>query len=245
MDYKNIIIGIVLIIILYLVYVYIVRSKNSLIPPSNISSIPNNPVTVTKQINCAYSMWLFISQWDTSNFKRVLTRYSDSRPQFKVYLDKLSNNLILEMCNSDSSTSKIVYNNFPIQAWTNLVISLSGDYVDLYINGKLVKSTGLDNLLDLPTNKIYLGGKIISSKDGCSSDSGVNDASPTNNNVTDTYTGFISTLSYFPKPITPNDAWSIYTKGYDKSGLDSGSGGKYKLKVSVLDNNREMNSIQF
>ena len=58
------------------------------------------------------------------------------------------------------------------------------------------------------------------------------------------YIGYISTVNYFDEPITPADAWSIYNKGYDDAGLNTNVLGKYKIKMSILDNNKELNSIQ-
>lgn len=97
--------------------------------------------------------------------------------------------------------------NVPIQRWVNLTISVYGRSLDVYINGKLVKTCLLPGVANINNNSdVYitpLGG----------------------------FDGWTSRFQYYPNPLNPQQVYNIYTKGYGGSSL-----GRYQVEVSVLDN---------
>ena len=98
--------------------------------------------------------------------------------------------------------------NIPIQKWTNLVISVYGRTLDIYIDGKLVRTCLLPGVANVNENKsVYvtpMGG----------------------------FDGWTSKFQYYSDSLNPQQVWNIYSKGYT-SGLFAGS---YQLQMSVLNN---------
>lgn len=154
-------------------------------------------------------------------------------PSPVVYLDALENNVIIglgcfpganqvpESSNgSFTPTSNAVVdlckvNNVPIQRWVNLLISVYGRTLDVYMDGKLVKTCLLPGVAMVNTSAdLYLtpaGG----------------------------FNGWTSKLQYFPYPINPQQAWNIYTKGYGTSIFNN----NYQIKVSFDENGTTKSSF--
>jgi hypothetical protein len=271
MEIRNIISGVVFIIILYVIYVYAFKkSHSSLISTQMVDSVitVNNPGV---ESSSAYSMWVYISEWNvTTNVKHVMTRMSnnklttmvdddnDTSPALyspTIYLGAVDNNLTISFehpppppsANSgtpaDSGNTNIenlTIPNFPIQSWTNLIVSVNTKTLDIYINGKLVRSHVLLQPLNNSVGPVYLGQYNVQQKKPYPPD----ESTTTTGTTINSYIGYISTFRYFSDPITPSDAWSIYNDGYDNGGVSGSSIGNYKLKLSVLNNNNEVNSLE-
>ena len=247
MEVRNILVGVIFVVVLYVVYIFAFKRKHSsLVTTQKVDSSITVDVPGTNSSN-AYSLWLYVSEWDVDGKKHVMTRYSkcSSDKDIKcfsptVYLGQSSNTLYIDYLLDDTMLDSISISDFPIQSWTNLIISTNTKTIDVYINGKLVRSHILRVPPHNPHGKLYLGR--------------LNNVSinyPKDNDITDkktksinSYTGYISTVKYFDEPVTPSDAWSIYNEGYDDAGLNPNILGKYKVKMSILDNNREVNSLE-
>jgi hypothetical protein len=106
--------------------------------------------------------------------------------------------------------------NIPIQKWVNLTISVYGRTLDIYIDGKLVKTCLLPGVANINNNAdIYVtpGGG---------------------------FDGWTTKFQYFPSPINPQDAWNIYAKGFS-SWLSMFSG--YKVQLSLVENGNVKSSV--
>ena len=86
----------------------------------------------------------------------------------------------------------IVIQNIAMQKWVNIITSVNNNTIDVYINGKLVKTTTFNNVIDL---NAFNEGNISVTPDGG-------------------FGGFLSRIRYLPYFITPENAWSIYTDGF-------------------------------
>ena len=274
MEIRNIIVGVVFIIILYLIYVYVFKkSHSSLISTQMVDSVitVNNPGV---ESSSAYSLWVYISEWNvTSDVKHVMTRLSnnklsaisddedsDTPPLYSptIYLGATDNDLTISFehppspPNSGTSSDggsinveNLTIPNFPIQSWTNLIVSVNTKTVDIYMNGKLVRSHVLHQPLNNSKGPVYLGEyKVPSSKPYPPNGGSPSSSSKGYKDAINSYIGYISTFRYFSDPVTPSDAWSIYNDGYDNGGVSGSSIGNYKLKLSVLNNNNEVNSLE-
>ena len=106
--------------------------------------------------------------------------------------------------------------NVPIQKWVNLIISVYGRTLDIYIDGKLVRTCLLPGIASVNNNaNIYVtpaGG----------------------------FDGWTSKLQYYPNPLNPQDAWNIYSKGY---GSWSSMFSTYQLQVSIVENGTTQSSV--
>jgi len=153
---------------------------------------------------------------------------------YALTLDKTNSNLsfIIKTTKTADSTNIVVpiliTNNFPIQKWTNVIISLDGNNLDAYIDGKLVSSNPISKAkinsnttenvtpkVPQPNDKIILGG----------------DAQPGDISVT----RFIR----YPYSISPQTALSIYSGG---SGVSNSN--ENGVNLGLMHNNLTMTNIK-
>jgi hypothetical protein len=138
-----------------------------------------------------------------------------------VILGGKENNLTIAVtCYTNASTKSqgmvhyLEIANVPIQKWVNLFFSVYGRTLDVYIDGKLVRTGILPGTAKInPTANIYLtpnGG----------------------------FNGWTSKLQYWNNSSNPQMAWDTYMAGYG-AGLFSNLFGKYKVKVALLTDNQE------
>ena len=138
-----------------------------------------------------------------------------------VVLGGKENNLTIALtCYTNASTDSqgmvhyLEIVNVPIQKWVNLFFSVYGRTIDVYIDGKLVRTGILPGTAKInPTANIYLtpnGG----------------------------FNGWTSKLQYWNTASNPQMAWDTYMAGYG-AGLFSNLFGKYKVKVALLTDNQE------
>lgn len=113
------------------------------------------------------------------------------------------------------STKDIKIENINMQKWVNIIFSVNTRTLDVYINGKLVKTQQFNNTID--TNVFNYGGITVTPNGG--------------------FGGFVSKVQYYPYYITPRKAWSIYKDGFGsafESGLD-----KYNMSLSFYEDSIE------
>ena len=110
-----------------------------------------------------------------------------------------------------ASTFTCGVQNVPIQKWVNLLVSVYGRSMDIYLDGKLVKTCVLPGIAKINnSSNVYLtprGG----------------------------FSGWTSKFQYFPNATDPQTAWNIYQKGYGGSWL-SNLFSNYQVQVSFLQN---------
>jgi hypothetical protein len=199
--------------------------------------------------NYGYSVWVYIDAWQNTQTdgkilgKNILTRCSTTTPPttpppssttspttstlFNLYLDNEQNNLNLLMAGN-----KCTIQNVKLQKWFNITMSIYGNTVDLYLDGKLVRTCILQNTpTALNTNDIlYVGGMIDTNAKTCT----VNDGGD--------LAGYISNVVFKTNYFTPEEAWSIYGDGYSGAGM-FGFLHSYKLNFSITNNNQTVGQI--
>jgi len=107
------------------------------------------------------------------------------------------------------STTQVT--NIPIQRWTNLIVSVYGRSLDVYINGKLVKTSLLPGVA-----MVNGGADVYLTPSGG-------------------FSGYTARFQYYPNAIDPQYAWNIYENGYGP-GLGS-IFGYYTLNFNIQDRN--------
>ena len=115
-----------------------------------------------------------------------------------------------------TSTTHCSINNVPIQRWVNLILSVYGRSMDVYIDGKLVKTCLLPGIAN------------------------VNNSSDVYITPCGGFDGWTGKFQYYPNPLNPQDAWNIYTQGYSSwlSMLNS-----YQIQLSLVENGQTQSSI--
>jgi hypothetical protein len=144
-----------------------------------------------------------------------------------VVLDSVENNVKVSLgcypgidthptSNSTTVIQTCSVSNVPIQKWVNLVVSVYGRSMDIYIDGKLVKTCLLPGIANVNNNSnIYItpaGG----------------------------FDGWTAKFQYFPNTLNPQDVWNIYTKGYSNwlSMFNT-----YQVQLSLVENGQTQSSI--
>lgn len=194
--------------------------------------------------NFTYSVWFYVNDWNyrygepkdlisrsitfpasstegMSGMDAYTEGIGEKQPCPFVMLAPKENNIIIAVtCYTSNATAEagvVHYTevvNVPIQRWVNLYFSVYGRTLDVYINGKLVRTSILPGVAKiLPTANIYLtpnGG----------------------------FNGWTSKLQYWNMSSNPQAAWDTYVKGYGGGLLDN-LFGKYKVKMALLVDNKE------
>lgn len=238
MNLLTIFVFVLIIVLIYVVYKLMTKTTSTVSGFSDASRSTMVPCKddINTTNNYGYSVWLYIDAWDTTAIrlinKNLLTRCdSNGVPLFKMYLDDAQNNLKLIMRGNETSTCTI--SNIQLQKWINLTMSVYGNTVDLYLDGKLVRTcimatlpTGLNS-----TDDLYIGG-------GYDLDSATQKITPADGDLK----GYISNVVYKANYFTPEEAWSIYSDGYSGAGMFDFLH-SYKLNFSVTNNNQVMSQF--
>ena len=196
--------------------------------------------------NFSYSVWFYVNDWNYRYgepkvvFGRMgslsdasggsISGVSGLDPCPSVVLGAIENNLIVSLgcypgVNEQPTTpggKTVIHNcmvsNIPIQKWVNLTLSVYGRTLDLYIDGKLVRTCLLPGIANVNNNAdIY-----VTPKGG--------------------FNGWTSNLQYYPNSLNPQEAWNIYTKGYG-GGMLSNLFGSYQVEVSLIQNGTTQSSV--
>lgn len=114
---------------------------------------------------------------------------------------------------------KCTIRNFPLQKWVNLTMSLYGRTLDVYIDGKLVRTCILPGVAKSGT-----GGSIL--------------VTPGNG-----FSGWTSQTRYWPDATNPQEAYGIYKEGYGGS-IIGNLFNKYRVRVSFLEDNQSKGSFE-
>jgi len=198
--------------------------------------------------NFTYSIWMYIDDWNYRYgeekvvFGRMVTGSATSQPCPSVVLGALENNVIVSLTvfpgqdsvptssstsssasSSTSSTSKSIVHrcavaNVPIQKWVNLLVSVYGRSMDIYLDGKLVRTCVLPGVAKIDSN----APAYITPNGG--------------------FSGWTAKFQYWADSCDPQKAWNVYDAGYGGSML-ANLFGKYTVKVSLMEGSAENSSI--
>lgn len=202
-------------IVVYLLYYYFFVSsedvtltgvedagKQKIIPGSDLKNGPSNDYTI--------SVWLYINDWSQGlgDAKVVYTRNggsnADGEPIYfpRMELGAFMNTVNFKIAQLGTSAEQTATTNFecgvdgvPIQKWTNIVMSINNRAVDIYMDGKLVKTCIMEGLAALPLAET----PITLTPAGAS------------------FNGKTSRLRYIGHAVSPAEAFNIYMKGYKSS----------------------------
>ena len=204
MNYLLVLLGILLIIIAYILYIKAL-GNNSVLGKNTYLKTTVPPVDLTTLSNpgssrFAYSFWVYVNE---------LTGTAATVPIFTVYNSAANSNasaillfgvspsdmtLNLQIAPKDgnlTSATKVtvpVMKNFPLQKWVFVVASFDNAQLDLYVDGKIVNSRVLSITPALPVGT------------GANIGFGTGDM-------------YISTLNRQTSPMDPQTAWTNYMSG--------------------------------
>uniref|UniRef100_A0A6C0D3G3 Lectin/glucanase superfamily protein n=1 Tax=viral metagenome TaxID=1070528 RepID=A0A6C0D3G3_9ZZZZ len=217
MNLVLIILGIIIVFLVYILYQYFYASSSSLSSTANLNGAQAAITSLASPANTSYgySIWIYVNNWDSSTIKTIFNRAKN----LKLYLDQTAPTLKLDVTMSDGTTqTAVVTTNFPIQRWVFLAVSADGQYFDVYMDGKLVKS-----------QRMYTGGAT----------SGVGPAVPGDatvpmylgNSPASGMDAVVASFQRYTNPIDPQTAWSTYMAGNGSSSWNPFSGINVNLDI--------------
>jgi hypothetical protein len=194
--------------------------------------------------NFAYSIWFYINDWNyrygepkvifgrmgamSNNGTGSIPGVSGIDPCPAVVLGAVENDIAVSLgcypgADQEPTTpggNTVVHTcgvaNVPIQKWVNLVISVYGRTMDLYIDGKLVRTCLLPGVASVNNNaNVYVtpaGG----------------------------FDGWTSKFQYYPNSLNPQEVWNIYTQGYSSM---SSMFSSYQIQISLVENGTTQSSV--
>lgn len=232
---KTILIIISVLVVLYLILNVFFKESNTLTSMQNgdeaqiivANTLPRN----NNSSNYTYSTWFYVNDWNYrfGEEKTVLQRTdTDGNPSPSIVFGAVENNIIVSVsCYPTNQTDGTITNtsithkcsipNFPLQTWVNLIISLYGRTLDMYIDGKLVRTCVLPGVA-----KVNPDANISITPGGG-------------------FSGWTSNFEYWDTATNPQQAYNIYKTGY---GGSSSIFNKYKIKISFLEDNQEQASFK-
>ena len=274
MNRRNIIIGVVIVILIYLLYlwffgdsgrVYLSGMRNA----EHTHIISGRHLPAGGNADYTYSIWLYIANWNyrVGEAKGVFVRNDRTgNPAPWVALDKNLNNIIVTLATYPSdhaqssggaTTHSCVLENIPLQAWANVLITLNNRALDLYLDGKLVRTCVLpgvpkmssgSNLVLCPSagaepsqnescalEMVCNGKKDVLGSSSSGGSGGQGDAG---------FEGFVSNFQYFSRAVNPREAYAIYREGPGGSNWLSNLFNKYRLKIAFMKDNHEVDSFE-
>ena len=181
--------------------------------------------------NFTYSIWFYIDDWNYKygDKKILFARIGNDVLCPKVFFTPSVNNLVVNInvypTDTDtingSSTSSVFtcgIPNIPLQKWCNFLLTSYGRTMDLYLDGKLVKTCVLSGVPNIESSApVY-----ITPNGG--------------------FSGWTASFKYWGESTNPQKAWDIYREGYGGNWLGN-LFGEYSIKVSIVEGDTEETTI--
>ncbi len=142
MDFTTIFLGVLLVVIIF--YFTFNSGAQELSKKLDLAQ-PQTPVKGTsldQPSSAKYSieMWLYVYQFE-SNEKYIISRVAAEANAKNIGIKLASGKPTLQLEYSNGSPKTVdITSNLPLQSWVHLIVSVDGQFVDVYVNGKLVKS---------------------------------------------------------------------------------------------------------
>jgi hypothetical protein len=188
----KIIIVLIIVIIILIYFLYRTSKKASTMNTSVLYNLNNStPVinsadlTNPKSQSFSYSTWIFVNSWNNTIAKNVLT---NSSGLIRLDLGTTTPTLTTQIGTNDKI---YITQNFPIQKWVYVVVSVDSQTVDCYLDGKLLTSTKLNNLPAITDSYTVSFGN---------------------------FDAYVTGFKYESKPLNPQQVWSNYMKGNGYTG---------------------------
>lgn len=229
MNTTVIVLGVILIlVIVYMVFQDYFTGTTSLKEQTNLKAGVQTQLGSSlgspESKNVTYSVWAYVENLPlSSEDKMIFSRNNDLHVGFNV-----SGTFVVYVGGNASGTGEQieVTHNFPLQKWVHILVtteaSTNGRIVDVYLDGKMVKSVNITYDTTDATNY-----------------------SPTSDdNITfDSFDCYISKFERIPKTFDPKSAYNKYKEGNGGSNLGNALG-NFGLKFAVTKDEIETTAFQ-
>lgn len=221
-----IVLAIIVIILIYILYMYFSGTSTTLQPSASLKTVVPaiTPIANPRYTTYSYGLWININTWDSTVSKTIFSRLGN----ISLYLDKNTPTLYCDLAMSSGTPpikTIMITDNFPIQKWTHVIISLDNQFMDVYIDGKLVKS---QRFFTPPQT----GGVA-----------GIMPATPPDNpvpvilgNPTGGFDAYVAKFTRWTTAMDPQTAWNTYMSGNGGNTLTN-MFSSYNVNMNILKNN--------
>ena len=220
----------VIIIILLILFIIMISTSRTDVNEATIETVyswsdVNTSGSYTN--NFTYYIWLNIQDWNYKYGKEkiVFTQGggpNETKPNFKMFLDPNNNNVTFNVKTSGDNQSRCEIVNIPLQKWCCFLMSVYGKYMDIYVDGKLVKTCILDNVAQM--NENFSNSNVYITPDGG-------------------FDGYTSSFNYIENATNPQQAYNIYSKGYSGNIL-ANIFNKFRIRFTFLIDNEDKGSFE-
>ena len=223
MNSKLVLAVVVILLLLYAIFKALTTSYASLgsmQASKTQTTLSGDNLPKSIKVNSSISVWFYIKEWTNDayivRFNGPSVAPAAAATIMSIRMASGKNNIIIKP-RTTGTTCDIA--EFPLQKWVHLIVSFNGSAMDVYLDGKLVKScvVNMGSELNL-TQSIILG-----------------DSNPSDY-------GFITNVKLKSSPIAPQEAWDIYSQGFGGSPW-SDLLNKYRVKLSFLIDNQEQATV--
>jgi hypothetical protein len=150
-----IILGISIIIFCYILYIYMTKQDTyiiSSVTDINTAGTFNELKYMPVNNTFAYGIWLYVNNWNAGSIKNIFSFNGGNSNVISIYLE--SNNADLKITapgisnpnpkstssakSSGLSNSVTIASNFPLQRWVFIIVSIDGQYLDIYLDNDII-----------------------------------------------------------------------------------------------------------
>ena len=233
MSVQNIIVGVVIVIVIYLLYIWIFgdSTRSHLVSMHDAKKslvLTGDNVPHGSSADYTYSFWVYISNWNyrVGEKKVILARGKDAKVASpEISLGAMLNNIEVTLGtyaqghSGDAVNHTCTLENVPLQAWANVIVTLNNRSLDIYLDGKLVRTCVLPGV-----PKMTSGSPLIITPGGG-------------------FDGYVSNLIYYSRAVNPREAYAIYREGPAGSNWLSNIFNKYRLRLEFLKDGKVVNEF--
>lgn len=232
MNPKMVVLGIAMFLVLFFLYRLLLGNRTATITnlkyDSQLEPYSFGSLNTPNSTRFSYYVWIYVNNVDPSIDENIFTVrdttyvHATNNPKgdiLRLYM-KNTTDLFADVLLSDSSISPVqLTSNFPMQSWQQVIVSFDNTHLDIYHNGKFLKSTRFNNT-KLPAK--------------------TTNASTVNFGTTrsDINIKLFSVLEY---PMDPQTAWNKYLE--DSKSSNGENTVNYGLKLNVSANNKPSTPI--
>jgi hypothetical protein len=214
MNYTVVILAIILVVIIFYMVFSDWFSTSKLVKQASLKNvipdIPAKDLVKPTSTRYAYSIWIYVNSWDTQTSKPIFSRAND----IELALDTTVGKFTCKLGKTNPSTITVT-NNFPLQKWVFVTVSIDNTIADIYLDGKLVKSVQIAQVNpDDSSNVIFGKGYDI----------------------------YIADLKRYTEVQYPQSVWNTYMKGNGGSVVNK-VGSSYAVNLSILKDDVEWNKF--
>ena len=129
--------------------------------------------------------------------------------------------------------SVTITDNFPLQKWTFILVSVDGQFVDCYLDGKLVVSNRL--YLKIGSTNTFNYPAVPPDTTGSTAQVGSTGSAITLGNASGGFDAYIAKFNRWTSALDPQSVWNAYMEGNGQTTSNPISG--YGVNLSILKNN--------